>query len=158
MDDYFTVIAPLDGTPASRAGLEPGDRIIALDDEPLIGEKLIDVVERLRGKPGTDVTLSIWRESAPESFDVALTRAQIEVASVRGRLLEPDYGYIRISQFQSNTGEEFTRALRSLVEENGNDLNGLVLDLRKAMSSRVSRNRRISSKFTRLAGAARKPR
>lgn len=130
VDDYFTVIAPLDDTPASRAGLVSGDRIVALDGTPLRGEKLADVIERLRGEPGSEVVLSIVRADQQQPLDVTLARAEIVVASVKSRLLEPGYGYIRISQFQSKTGEEFGRALDALEAENGSDLNGLVLDLR----------------------------
>ncbi|MEJ2086910.1 MAG: S41 family peptidase [Gammaproteobacteria bacterium] len=129
VDDYFTVIAPLDGTPASRAGLQPGDRIIELDGESLTGRKLIEVVDMLRGPPGTEITLTIVRKRE-KPFTVPLERAQISVASVRGRLIEPGYAYIRISQFQSTTGEEFSAQLKALERDNGAELAGLVLDLR----------------------------
>lgn len=130
VDEFFTVITPLDGTPASRAGLAPGDRIIELDGASLRGSKLVDVVSRLRGEPGSEIDLTISRKDEPKSFTVALTRAEILVASVRSTLMEPGYGYIRISQFQSSTGEEFGRALKALAEENDRPLDGLVLDLR----------------------------
>lgn len=129
VDEYFTVIAPLDDTPAAAAGLKSGDRIIALNSESLAGRKLMDVVTMLRGEPGSDVALTIDRE-AQEPFEVTLTRAEITVASVRGELIEPGYGYVRISQFQSNTAREFNRALDDLVEENDQALEGLILDLR----------------------------
>ncbi|MGD8418426.1 MAG: S41 family peptidase [Pseudomonadales bacterium] len=130
VEDHFTVISPLDDTPASRAGLKPGDRIIALDGEPLAGRKLIEVIDDLRGEPGSKVGLTLTRSDAEEPFTVDLTRADIAVASVRGELLEPGYGYIRISQFQANTGEEFGDVLDSLVDQNDGSLEGLVLDLR----------------------------
>ena len=129
VDEYFTVIAPLDDTPAANAGLKSGDRIIALDTESLAGKKLMEVVTLLRGEPGSDVALTIERE-AEEPFDVTLTRAEITVASVRSELIEPGYGYVRISQFQSNTAKEFNEALKQLAEENDEDLEGLILDLR----------------------------
>ncbi len=129
VDEYFTVIAPLDDTPAAGAGLKSGDRIIALDSEPLAGRKLMDVVSLLRGEPGSDVSLTIDRADE-EPFDVTLTRAEITVASVRSELLEPGYGYVRISQFQSNTAREFNQALKDLAAENEQDLDGLILDLR----------------------------
>jgi len=129
VDDYFTVISPIDGTPASRAGLATGDRIIALDGDPLRGAKLSDVIDRLRGEPGSEVTLTVVRaEEQPK--DVTLARADISVASVKGELLEPGYGYIRISQFQSKTAEEFNQALKALERQNEGALSGLVLDLR----------------------------
>ena len=129
VDDFFTVISPLDGTPANAAGLQPGDRIIELDQESLRGKKLIDVVELLRGEPGTDIEMRLIRD-AGDPFIVALTRTTIEITSVSGHLVEPGYGYIRISQFQSATGEEFAGKLNQLIEANGAELDGLVLDLR----------------------------
>lgn len=129
VDEYFTVIAPLDDTPAAEAGLRSGDRIIALDSEPLAGRKLMEVVALLRGKPGSNVALTIDREAA-EPFEATLTRAEISVASVRSKLIEPGYGYVRISQFQSNTAKEFNRALKQLAEANDDSLQGLILDLR----------------------------
>jgi len=130
VDDYFTVIAPLDDTPASRGGLEPGDRIIELDKQTLAGQKLIDVVARLRGEPGSDVELTISRKTSDDPFSVVLTRDDIRIASVKGHLIEPGYAYIRISQFQSNTGQEFGTRLKALKGENEADLEGLILDLR----------------------------
>ena len=130
VDDFFTVIAPIDDTPASRAGLKSGDRIIELDQASLNGRKLMDVVEMLRGTPGSKIELTVARQDVPEPFPVSLTRDEISIASVKGSLLEPGYAYIRISQFQSGTGEEFGRVLKSLAKENQQDLEGLILDLR----------------------------
>lgn len=130
VDDYFTVIAPLDDTPAARAGLEPGDRIIELDSESLDGRMLMEVVDLLRGEPGSEVALTIDRQNGESPFNVTLARAEISVASVKSRLLEPGYGYIRISQFQSRTGQDFARVLSDLKKENGQPLEGLILDLR----------------------------
>lgn len=129
VDEYFTVIAPLDDTPAAAAGLAPGDRIIELDQESLAGHKLMEVVDMLRGEPGSDVAMTIDRADI-EPFNVTLTRAEISVASVKSKLIEPGFGYIRISQFQSNTGEEFGDILEELIDENGQALDGLILDLR----------------------------
>ena len=128
VDDLFTVISPLDGTPASKAGLTPGDRILELDHQTLKGRKLVDVVEALRGEAGSSVHLRLSR--GDEAFDVDLERAIIEIASVSGRLLEPGFGYVRISQFQNHTGAEFDSELERLVTDNGAALSGLVLDLR----------------------------
>jgi carboxyl-terminal processing protease len=130
VDGYFTVITPLDDTPADRAGLESGDRILELDGESLKGRKLVEVVNELRGVPGSRVQLTLARPTSTDTFAVSLVRADITVASVRQRLLEPGYGYVRISQFQANTGEEFTKALKRLRRENDGELDGLVLDLR----------------------------
>ncbi len=126
VDGYFTVVAPLDDTPAARAGLQSGDRIIELDRESLKGKQLVDVVKMLRGPPGSELHLKLRRED--QSMDITLTRAKIEIASVRTRWLEPGYAYIRISQFQTDTGHDFTDALNALKNED--HIHGLVLDLR----------------------------
>jgi len=130
VDDYFTVIAPIDGTPAEHAGLESGDRIIGLDDEPVKGMLLTDLIDKLRGKPGSSVRLRIQRENAGEPLDFDITRAVIQVASVRGRLLEPGFGYVRISQFQTSTADDLLEVLENLEAEENAPLQGLVVDLR----------------------------
>jgi len=130
VDDYFTVIAPLDNTPADSAGLRSGDRIIELDHQSLKGQQLVDVVDRLRGQPGSSLHMRLLRETVQEPLDIELTRDVIEVASVQNSMLEPGYGYIRIAQFQSATGEDFVAATEALVDEAGGQLRGLVLDLR----------------------------
>jgi carboxyl-terminal processing protease len=128
-DGYFTVIAPMDDTPAARAGLRAGDRIVAVDGASLKGEKLIDVVQRLRGAPGTEVALDIRRDGTPTT--VTVERAVIALASVDARLLEPGFGYVRISQFQSGTAAAFEEALADLERSSGeNGLHGVILDLR----------------------------
>jgi carboxyl-terminal processing protease len=129
VDGYFTVIRPIDDTPASAAGLKPGDRLTEIDRESLKGKKLVDIVSSLRGKPGTPVILGIRRDGGPK-LEVSLIRAMIEDPGVDGRLLEPGYGYIRISQFQVDTGIRFTSTIRELAHDNGGSLRGLVLDLR----------------------------
>jgi carboxyl-terminal processing protease len=127
-DDRFTVIAAIDDTPAATAGLVAGDRILAIDEQPLKGQKLVDVVHQLRGAPGTPVSLQIQRNGATR--EIALTRAVIAVASVKASLLEPGYGYVRISVFQLGTGPAFQDAVRNLRQSSGGRLEGLVLDLR----------------------------
>lgn len=127
-DDLFTVIAPIDDTPAQRAGLRTGDRIVEIDGRRLAGLKLPDVVDLLRGEPGSDVQLRIRRDDGAR--DVTLTRAVIELESVSGRLLAPDLGYVRIAQFQAGTGSAFEAMLTRLEQEAGTPLAGLVLDLR----------------------------
>lgn len=129
VDDYFTVIAPIDDTPASSAGLLAGDRIVGINGESAKGKKLSDVIDILRGAPGTTVTLSIESEAAP-SREVELERAEIRIASVKSRMLAPGYGYLRISQFQTSTGQDVAEHLEQLQDEHGGELEGLVLDLR----------------------------
>ena len=126
VDGYFTIIAALADTPAARAGLAAGDRLIALDDESLKGKKLVEVDDLLRGPQGMGVALTLVRSG--RRFEVTLTRATIEVASVRARWLEPGYVYVRIVRFQRHTGDEFADALEALQRDGGID--GLVLDLR----------------------------
>lgn len=129
-DGVLQVIAPIDDSPASAAGLEAQDLIIKIDDQPTKGLSLLDAVEKMRGKPGTSIRLTIVR-NAGKPFEVTLKRAVIKSRSVRSQLLENDYGFIRISQFQVNTGTEVEKALASLQKANkGQALKGLILDLR----------------------------
>jgi carboxyl-terminal processing protease len=127
VDGYFTVVAPLDGTPASKSGLLSGDRLVSINKESLKGSKLIDVVGKLRGKAGSKVAIT-YKRGAEKPVTTTLTRAVIEIASVRGRMLEPGFGYIRISQFQTSTSQDFAAQLAEL--EAKQELDGLVLDLR----------------------------
>ncbi|MBW3550216.1 MAG: S41 family peptidase [Proteobacteria bacterium] len=128
-DGVLRVIAPIDDTPAARAGLRSGDLIIAIDGEPVSLEGG-DTSAPLRGPPGTEVVLTITREGREESFDVTLERETIRIASVRGRLLEPGYGYLRIAAFQADTAADFERQLERLKAEAGGTLEGLVIDVR----------------------------
>lgn len=127
---FVKVIAPIDDTPAQRAGIQAGDLVIRLDDTPVKGMTLNDAVKIMRGKPGTSITLTIIRESEDKPVTVTIVRAIIQVKSVKSRILEPDYGYVRISHFQSHTGEDLEKAIKSLEKENKKPLEGLVLDLR----------------------------
>ena len=130
-DGFIKVIAPIDDTPAQRAGVEAGDLVIRLDDTPVKGMSLAEAVKVMRGAPGTDIVLTIVREGADRPLRITITRDVIRVTSVRSRPLDPGYGYIRISQFQVRTGESLREAVANLREESGDDgLKGLVLDLR----------------------------
>lgn len=126
---FVKVISPIDGTPAEKAGIESGDLIIKLDGKPVKGMSLNDAVNLMRGKKGSDIELTIVRESLNQPFDITLTRDTIKVVSVRNKMLEDGYGYIRIAQFQSKTGTEFRASLNELQSEQG-PLKGLVVDLR----------------------------
>lgn len=130
VDDFFTIISPLDGTPAANVGLEPGDRIVELDHKSLKGMMLVEVINTLRGEPGSPLHLRIERENEQQPLDFDLERAVIQVTSVKSKLLEPGFGYVRISQFQNTTSEDFNRALIELTEQTQAPLEGLVLDLR----------------------------
>ena len=126
-DGFIKVISPIDDTPASRAGIEPGDLIVKIDAHPVKGMSLMDAVDRMRGPSGSKITLTLVR-GAGTPFDVELERAVIKVKSVRTEALDPGYAYLRITQFQNNTGEEVRRSLKTLTAKD--ELKGLVLDLR----------------------------
>lgn len=127
-DGFIHVISPIDDTPASRAGLQAGDLIIKIDDTPVQGMGLNEAVDLLRGEIGSRVRLSIMRDSEEAPFEVELERAAIKSTSVKSRLLADGYGYVRISQFQANTGEELNKAIAKVSD--AEPLKGLVVDLR----------------------------
>lgn len=126
----IVVISPLDDSPAAEAGIRAGDRIIAVDGKAVAGAPLADSVARIRGKPGTVVNLSIGRQSAVAPLEFAIERAIVSVHSVRYEMLEPGYGYLRISQFSETTGADTGQALGALQQQAGGRLRGIVLDLR----------------------------
>jgi carboxyl-terminal processing protease len=126
----ISVIAPIDGSPAARAGIRPGDVILGIDGETIRNSRLADAIESIRGEAGTVVNLSIGRESEPKPLDFAIERALVSVHSVRYEMIEPGFGYLRISQFSETTGADTGAALRSMQEKAGGRLRGLVLDLR----------------------------
>ena len=127
---FIKVVSPIDDTPAQRAGIKTGDLIVRIDDEPVKGMSLADAVKKMRGEPGSKIGLTVVREGAEAPLKLTLVRAVIKVQSVKSRLLEKDYGYLRISSFQSGTGESLKEALSALKKENASNLKGLVLDLR----------------------------
>jgi carboxyl-terminal processing protease len=129
-DGFVKVIAPIDDTPAQKAGIRAGDLIIKLDEKSVKGMGLTDAVKMMRGEPGSKIRLTIMRKSEREPMEIELTRAVVKVKSVRQRLLDKDMGYVRISQFQVRTGEDLAKAIADLNKENGGDLKGLILDLR----------------------------
>lgn len=129
-NNQVVVVAPFDGTPAKRAGIRSGDIIISIDDMPVVHDNLGETISRMRGKPGTRVKIVVSRADVAEPLSFDLERTHIRVASVKGNMLEPGYGYLRISQFSDNTGAELEDALRKLMKEAGGRLDGLILDLR----------------------------
>ncbi|MEX2131652.1 MAG: S41 family peptidase [Pseudohongiellaceae bacterium] len=126
---FIRVISPIDDTPAQRAGIQPGDLIIRIDGKPLQEILPEEATQLMRGAPGSSVTITIVREGESVPFDLTIIREVIAITSVRQRTLEPGYGYIRISQFRTNTGEELIRAIENLKTANP-ELKGLILDLR----------------------------
>ncbi len=127
---FVKVIAPIDDTPADQAGVQAGDLIIKLDEKPVKGMSLEEAVQLMRGKPGTILTLTIMREGESAPVEIDVERAVIKVTSVKSRMIENGYGYVRLTQFQAETGGQFTKALNKLKADHGGVLDGLVLDLR----------------------------
>ena len=129
-DGFVKVVAPIDDTPASRAGLKPGDLIIKLDETSVKGMTLNEAVKRMRGRPNTQITLTLVRKGEANPMVVTLTRAVIKIQSVKSKLLEPGYAYFRVTQFQEQTGENLARSIERLFKENQGTMKGIVLDLR----------------------------
>ena len=125
---YIKVISPIDDTPADRAGIQAGDLIIRIDGKPLREMLPEEAAQLMRGEPGTKVTITVAREGM-EPFDLSIVREVIAIASVRSRVLEPGYGYIRISQFRVNTGSELEEEIEKLYADN-DGLKGMIVDLR----------------------------
>ncbi len=124
------VVTPIDGTPAARAGILPGDIITRLDDTPVKGLNLDDAVNRMRGEPGTSIELTILREGSSRPLQITLERAEIKIASVRSQLVDGGIGYVRVTQFQADTASTMRGQIGDLLAEADNDLRGLILDLR----------------------------
>jgi carboxyl-terminal processing protease len=127
---FVKVVSPIEDTPAARAGVKPGDLIIRLDDKAVKGMTLTEAVRFMRGKPGSDITLTIVREGATKPLKITLTRAVIKIQSVKSRMLESGFGYVRITQFQAGTDKGLAEALKKLETENKGALRGMILDLR----------------------------
>lgn len=129
-DGFIKVISPIDDTPAQRAGIQAGDLIIKLDDKPVKGMGLDESVKMMRGKVGTDLTLTILRETEEKPLTITITRDKITVKSVRSEMLEPGFGYLRISNFQNHTTDDTKKNLTKLIKNADNNLQGLIIDLR----------------------------
>ncbi|VAW78580.1 Carboxyl-terminal protease [hydrothermal vent metagenome] len=129
-DGFVKVIAPIDDTPAQRAGIKAGDLIIRLDDTPVKGLALNEAVKIMRGKPGSILKLTVVREGVERPLKIEIKRDIIKVKSVKKRMLEDGFGYVRISQFQSKTADNMVTAIEELKKKAGGSLKGMVLDLR----------------------------
>lgn len=127
---FVKVIAPIDDTPAQRAGVLAGDLVVRLDDTPVKGLTLKEAVDIMRGKPDTQIVLTIVREGSDKPLKIEIIRAVIKVDSVKQKLMNEHYAYVRITQFQLNTGDNLNDAIEKLKDESGDSLRGLVLDLR----------------------------
>ncbi|HMN58162.1 MAG TPA: S41 family peptidase, partial [Ottowia sp.] len=128
-DGLVKVVSPIEGSPADKAGLKSGDLITKVDDTAVKGMSLNDAVKRIRGEPGTQVRFTVWRRDEDRTFPVTITREEIRTQSVKGKVMEPGYAWIRVSQFQDRTVEDFVAKLDEIYKKDPN-LKGLVLDLR----------------------------
>jgi carboxyl-terminal processing protease len=145
-DGFVKVISPIEDTPAFKAGIKPNDLIIKLDETPVKGMSLNDAVKRMRGKPNTTITLTISRKGESAPIVVTLTRAVIRVQSVKSKVIEPGYGWVRVSQFQEATADHLVKHLSQMFKENPG-LKGLVLDLRNDPGGLLHGAVAISSAF-----------
>ncbi|HKK57084.1 S41 family peptidase [Marinobacter sp.] len=127
---FVKVISPIDDTPAQKAGVQAGDLIVRLGDKPVKGLSLEEAVKLMRGKPGSVLTLTIVREGQSAPIEIDVERAVIKVTSVKSRMIENGYAYVRITQFQADSGSQFEQALKDLEKAYGKPLDGLVIDLR----------------------------
>ncbi|MBG6079033.1 S41 family peptidase [Rubrivivax gelatinosus] len=128
-DGLVKVVSPIEGSPAFRAGLKPGDLITRIDDTAVKGLSVDQAVKRMRGEPNTKVSLTVLRKSENRTFPVTITREEIRVQSVRAKMFEPGYAWIRVSQFQDRTVDDFARKVEDLYKQDPN-IKGIVLDLR----------------------------
>jgi carboxyl-terminal processing protease len=145
-DGVLTVVAPIEDTPAHRAGIKAGDQIIKIEGELTKDMTLIEAVKKMRGPKGSKITISVRREGVPRLLDFSLVREIIKVQSVKFRSLEKGYGYVRLAQFQDRTSTDLENALGKLIQENGK-LEGLVLDLRNNPGGLLSQAVKISDLF-----------
>lgn len=129
-DGILTIVSPIEDTPAFHAGLEAGDRIIKINEDPTKDLSLFEAVKKMRGKKGTKINLTIFREGVEEPFEVVIVRAVIKIMSVKAKILDEEFGYVRITQFQENTGRELKKQLLQIESEVEGGLKGLILDLR----------------------------
>jgi len=129
-DGFIKVISPIDDTPAERAGIKAGDLITRIDDKPVKGMSLDDSVKLMRGKPGTSIELTIMRKTQHEPLKITIVRDVIKVNSVKGRLIDERFAYLRISQFQSKTTEDLLKKIEKLKKESKAKISGYIIDLR----------------------------
>ncbi len=129
-DGFLTVISPIEGSPAQEAGMKSGDVIVSIDGESTEKTNIVDALDRIRGREGTEVDIVVRRDGTEETHKFTITRRIVKLRSVESRLIEKDIGYIKLSQFHRHSADEFLSSYRGLEKENGARLGGLVLDLR----------------------------
>ncbi len=143
----LTVIAPIADTPAYKAGIKAGDQILAIEGKPTKNMTLMDTVRRLRGKKGTKVTITIMRKGFTKPKNFTIVRDIIKIKSVRSKLYEKHYAYIRISQFQERTDDDFVKAVKELEEKSGDKIEGMILDLRNNPGGLLNQAVKIADRF-----------
>jgi carboxyl-terminal processing protease len=146
-EGILTVVSPIEDTPAFKAGIQAGDQIVKIDGESTKNLTLMDSVKRLRGPKGTKVTISIMREGFTKPRDITLTRDVIPIRSVRYELMDKQYGYIRLSQFQEKTEGEFDKAIKALEGQSKGGMKGLILDLRNNPGGLLDQAVKVSDRF-----------
>ncbi|MFZ5698976.1 MAG: S41 family peptidase [Pseudomonadota bacterium] len=145
-DGFIKVVSPIDDTPASRAGLRPGDFVIRIDGDSVKGMSLSEAVDRMRGKVGTEVELTIMREGRDKPFDIPLMREKIKMTSVRSRELIPGFAYLRITQFQMRTGADAEKEIKALLDAK-DPIQGLILDMRNNPGGVLSGAQQVADLF-----------
>lgn len=145
-DSVLTVVSPIEDTPAYRAGVLSGDQIVKINGELTKDMSLIGAVKKMRGKKGTEITISVRREDVPRLIDVSIIREVIKIQSVKSKTLEKSYAYVRVTQFQDRTSNDLDNALKKLSKENGK-LEGVVLDLRNNPGGLLSQAVKVSDLF-----------
>jgi carboxyl-terminal processing protease len=150
-DGILTVISPIEDTPAFKAGIKAGDQILRIDEKWTKDLNINDAVKRMRGQKGSKVVLTIMRDGFDRPKEFTLVRDIIQVKSVRFRMLENGYGYIRIAQFQEKTDDDLTKALHALQEDGKKPLSGLVLDLRNDPGGLLDQAVKVSDHSSRTA-------
>jgi len=146
-NNVLTVVSPIEDTPAYRAGVKAGDQIIKIEDEFTKDMPLVEAVKKMRGPAGTTIHVALRREGRTGLIDLALTREVIKIQSVKFRLLDKGYGYVRVTQFQERTDDDLQRALTQLDKENGGPLSGLILDLRNNPGGLLTQAVKVSDEF-----------
>ena len=144
-EGVIRVVSPIEDTPAFKAGIKAGDLIVKIDDTATRGMPLSKAVEKMRGKPGTQVVLTVVRKEVDQPLTFTLTREEINVKSVRAKMLEPGYGYVRIRNFQERTGEDLARVLKDFYKQG--ELKGLVLDVRADPGGLLNQAVAVSAAF-----------